>query len=76
MQYQYLIIYFRECVKKKPEKLEEINITIDNQPLEEEIHNIKEEKEVLNLKKKALLLKKQKLILDIQTTYPSFLAEM
>lgn len=62
--------------KRKLEELEEINLTLDNQRLEEEILKIKEGKEVLTLKKEVLLLKKQKLILDIQTTYPSFLAEM
>lgn len=62
--------------KRKLEELEEINLTLDNQRLEEEILKIKEEKEVLTLKKEVLLLKKQKLILDIQTTYPSFIAEM
>nr|XP_022290438.1 myb/SANT-like DNA-binding domain-containing protein 4 [Crassostrea virginica] len=65
-----------ESRKRNIEELEETNLKLDNKRLEEEIQKIKEEKEILTLKKEVLILKKQKLILDIQTSFPSFLAEM
>lgn len=65
-----------EGKRRRYEDLEEKNLLLDNKRLEEELHRVQEEREVLALKKEVLLLKKQKLLGEIQTLYPSFLAEL
>uniref|UniRef100_A0A8W8MLB5 Myb-like domain-containing protein n=1 Tax=Magallana gigas TaxID=29159 RepID=A0A8W8MLB5_MAGGI len=65
-----------EGKRRRYEDLEEKNLLLDNKRLEEELHRVQEEREVLALKKEVLLLKRQKLLGEIQTLYPSFLAEL
>lgn len=65
-----------EGKRRRFEDLEEKNLLLDNKRLEEELHRVQEEREVLALKKEVLLLKKQKLLGEIQTLFPSFLAEL
>uniref|UniRef100_A0A8W8MB63 Uncharacterized protein n=1 Tax=Magallana gigas TaxID=29159 RepID=A0A8W8MB63_MAGGI len=65
-----------EGKRRRYEDLEEKNLLLDNKRLEEELHRVQEEREVLALKKEVLLLKKQKLFGEIQTLFPSFLAEL